>query len=53
MYYGMIAGAVLLFGLQFQLNNKYQGLSGNTADVSFLFSFIYSIAGGLFLFALN
>ena len=53
MYYGMIIGAVILFGLQFQLNSKYQGVSGNTAAVSFLFSFIYSIAGGLFLFVLN
>lgn len=53
MYYGMIAGAVLLFGLQFQLNSKYQGFCGNAASASFLFSFIYSIAGGSFLFALN
>ena len=53
MYYGMIIGAVILFGLQFQLNSKYQGVSGNGAAVSFLFSFIYSIVGGLFIFALN
>ena len=53
LYYGMIAGAVILFGLQFQLNSKYQKACGNTAAVSFLFSLIYSIAGGTFLLVLN
>ena len=53
MYYGMIAGAVLLFGLQFQFNNKYQELRGNGADATFLFALIYSVAGGLFLFVGN
>lgn len=53
MYYGIVIISVLMFGIQFYLNDKYQKESGSDIGSSLLFSFISSLAGVICLAAIN
>ena len=52
-YYGLISAAVILFGITFFFNNKYQKLSGSGIGATFVFSFVNSVAGLLCLLIIN
>lgn len=53
MYYGMIMGAVLMFGISFFFNERYQKHSGSDLIPTMQFSLISAIAGAGILFAVN
>ena len=53
MYYGLLTVSVILFGIQFLFNDKFQKQAGNTTAATFLFSFISSISGLIFLLVIN
>lgn len=53
MYYGIVMISVIMFGVQFLLNDRYEKLSGNHAGATFAFSFLSSSAGFLCLLAIN
>lgn len=53
MYYGILTISVLLFGVQFLLNERYQRVSGSGLGESMLFTFINGIAGIVCLFVIN
>ncbi len=53
MYYGIITIAVVLFGIQFLFNDKYQKEAGNGPAATFIFSFFSSFVGFLSLLAVN
>ncbi len=46
MYYGFVMLAVLMFGAQFYLNDKYQKENGTDAGAAFTFNFIGALVGG-------
>ncbi len=52
-YYGIISAAVILFGITFFFNNKYQKESGSGIGATFVFSLINSISGLLCLLIIN
>ena len=53
MYYGILTASVILFGIQFLLNERYQKVSGSGLGESMLFVFTSSIAGIVCLFFFN
>ena len=53
MYYGIVAVAVVMFGVQFLLNDKYRKESGTDSFSVFLFSFIGALAGVICLAVIN
>ena len=53
MYYGILSAAVLMFGLQFFCNDKYQEINGSTRRSAVSLIFVSSLVGALVLFALS
>ena len=53
MYYGILAAAVLMFGLQFFCNDKYQMTGGTSARSAINLIFGGSLVGAAVLFALS
>lgn len=53
LYYGIIVAAVVMFGLQFFMNQDYEKKNGNDLPASMVFIFGSSIAGFLVLLAIN
>jgi drug/metabolite transporter (DMT)-like permease len=53
MYYGIVIISVLMFGVQFYLNDKYQKQNGTGAGSVFTFSFISAIVGVIALSIIN
>lgn len=53
MYYGLLTVSVILFGIQFLFNDKYEKEAGNNTASTFLFSFISSLSGLLCLLVMN
>lgn len=53
MYYGIVMIAVLMFGLQFFYNQKYQQECGSSTSAAMFFMFGNSIIGLLILLAIN
>lgn len=53
MHYIIVMISVIMFGVQFLLNDRYEKLSGNHAGATFAFSFLSSSAGFLCLLAIN
>lgn len=53
MYYGMLTLSVILFGLMFFFNDRYQAENGNGMESTFIFSFFTSAAGLVFLLFFN
>ena len=53
MYYGIVILAVVMFGVQFLLNNKYQEQNGTGASSVFTFSFISAVVGVIALAIIN
>ena len=53
MYYGILTASVILFGIQFLLNERYQKESGSGIAATFLFSLINGLAGIVCLFVIN
>ncbi len=53
MYYGLLTVSVVLFGIQFLFNDKYEKEAGNTTAATFLFTFISSLSGLLCLLVIN
>ena len=52
-YYGLISAAVILFGITFFFNARYQKESGSGIGATFIFSFINSVAGLVCLLIIN
>ncbi len=53
MYYGLLTVSVILFGVQFFFNDRYEKEAGNTTAATFLFTFISSLSGLLCLLVIN
>ena len=53
MYYAIITLSVIMFGVQFLFNNKFQKESGSGAASTFVFSFLSSIVGLVCLLVIN
>lgn len=53
MYYGIITISVIMFGIQFLFNNKYQEEAGNDTAATFIFTFYSSLVGLVCLLAIN
>ena len=53
MYYGIVTIAVLMFGIQFYLNDKYQKENGTGTSSVFTFSFISAVVGVICLAIIN
>lgn len=53
MYYGIVIISVLMFGVQFFLNDKYQKQNGTGAGSVFTFSFISAVVGVVALAIIN
>ena len=53
MYYGIITLSVLMFGVQFYLNDKYQRRSGTGAESVFIFNLLCAVAGVICLSVIN
>ena len=53
MYYGIITVAVVMFGMQFFFNDKFQKNYGSGLHASLLFSFFSSLSGLLCLLVIN
>ena len=53
MYYGLLTVSVILFGIQFLFNDKYEKEAGNNTAATFLFSFISSLSGLVCLLVIN
>lgn len=53
MYYGIVAVSVLMFGIQFYLNDKYQKENGTGASSVFTFSLISALVGTVCLAVIN
>ncbi len=53
LYYGIIIGAVVMFGIQFLFNQKFENENGNNLPSSMIFIFGGSIAGLLVLLIIN
>ncbi len=53
MYYGIVIISVLMFGVQFFLNDKYQKQNGTGSGSVFTFSFISAIVGVIALAIIN
>ena len=53
MYYGIVIASVLMFGIQFYLNDKYQKENGTGPSSVFTFSFISAVIGVICLSIIN
>lgn len=53
MYYGILALSVLMFGVQFWMNDRYEKTVGNAAQSVLTLSLLSSLAGFVCLFAIN
>ena len=53
MYYGLLSISVILFGIQFLFNDKFEKEAGNNTASTFLFSFISSVSGLISLLIIN
>ena len=53
MYYGLVMVSVVMFGIQFLFNERYEKLSGNNAAATFAFGFLSSLSGLVCLLAIN
>lgn len=53
MYYGIITISVIMFGIQFLFNDKYQKEAGNGTAATFIFTFYSSLVGLVCLLAIN
>lgn len=53
MYYGIITVSVIMFGIQFFFNDKYQKEAGSGTAATFLFTFLSSLAGLFCLLVIN
>ena len=53
MYYGVITLSVLMFGINFWMNNRYQRHSGSGLSATFFFTLCGNLAGLPILLALN
>ncbi len=53
MYYAIITVSVIMFGIQFLFNDKYQKESGSGTGATFIFSFYSSLAGLICLLIIN
>ncbi len=53
MYYGLLSVSVILFGVQFLFNDKYEKEAGNNTASTFLFTFISSLSGLFSLLVIN
>lgn len=53
MYYGIITASVILFGIQFFFNDRYQKESGSSIGSTFIFSLFNSISGLLCLLIIH
>lgn len=53
MYYGMVSAAVIMFGLQFFFNQKYEAECGNGRKASMMFILLSNAVGLLILLAVN
>lgn len=53
MYYGMVSAAVIMFGLQFFFNQKYEAETGNGRKASMWFILLSNAVGLLILLAVN
>lgn len=53
MYYGLLSVSVILFGIQFLFNDKYEKEAGNNTASTFLFTFISSLSGLFSLLVIN
>ncbi len=53
MYYGIITISVIMFGIQFLFNDKYQKQAGNGTAATFIFTFYSSLVGLICLLAIN
>lgn len=53
MYYALLSVSVVLFGIQFLFNDKYEKEAGNNTASTFLFTFISSLSGLFCLLVIN
>ncbi len=53
MYYTLLTVSVVLFGVQFLFNDRYEKEAGNNTAATFLFTFISSLSGLLCLLVIN
>lgn len=53
MYYGMVSAAVIMFGLQFFFNQKYEAETGNGRKASMMFILLSNAVGLFILLAVN
>lgn len=53
MYYGMVSAAVIMFGLQFFFNQKYEAECGNGKKASMMFILLSNVVGLFILLAVN
>jgi len=53
MHYSILTASVILFGIQFLLNERYQKISGSGLGASMLFTLTSSLAGMVCLFLIN
>ena len=53
MYYGIVSAAVIMFGLQFFFNQKYESETGNGRKASMMFILLSNAVGLLILLAVN
>ena len=53
LYYGILTASVIMFGVQFYLNDKYQQISGTSTVSVFVFNLLASLAGVICLAVIN
>lgn len=53
MYYGLVMVSVIMFGIQFLFNERYEKLSGNDAAATFAFGFLSAVSGLICLLVIN
>ena len=53
MYYGLVMVSVIMFGIQFLFNERYEKLSGNNAAATFAFVFLSAVSGLICLLVIN
>lgn len=53
MYYAIVTGAVLMFGIQFWFNNLYEKENGNALPAALTLTLLSSSIGAIFLLVLN
>lgn len=53
MYYGLLTVSVIMFGIQFLFNERYQKESGSTIGSTFMISFFSNLSGLICLLVIN